>query len=254
MIRRLKSDVAKELPEKEYKIIPIKLNPDQEKAYKQVEKEMILAYEKTDLAGIDTSRFMEDDDIVFQKYGTIFERDLRLRQICLTPKLVGGKLDSAKVDAILTLIEGRSGPICVFSMYKGFIKILEEVIKKELKIIPAVIHGDKTAEERYLEIEAFKSGKTEVFLGTIGSAGTGVDGLQVAGTLIFTDKDYRPKVNQQVEDRIHRIGQKGNVEIISLVCQGTIEEDVEEILQSRDEIINKLIVANEVYKKMKARQ
>ena len=248
MIRHLKKDVCSQIPPKIRTTIHLELTPEQRRLYKSAEQDMYVYYNKSEVLNLgDVERFLDCDDIVVQKYSTILERDMRLRQICLTPELLGGKALSAKIDAVLLLIADRSGPICIFSMYAKFIKILEREIISKLNIVPAKIIGEKSLTKKADNIDAFRIGKTEVFLGTIPAAGTGIDGLQVANTLVFADKDFRHKVNDQVEDRIHRIGQENAVQIISLVCKDTIEERIEKVLAQRSSVIDKLIIDNETF-------
>ena len=81
-----------------------------------------------------------------------------------------------------------------------------------------------------------------VWIATITAGGMGMT-LTAADTVVFMDKDWRPKINEQAEDRAHRIGQKDNVQVISLIARDTVEEHVERVLDKKralfDDIIEK---------------
>ena len=79
-----------------------------------------------------------------------------------------------------------------------------------------------------------------LFLGTIQAGGEGIN-LQVADTLIFVDKMWSPAMNDQAEARIHRIGQKNNVNIISLGIENTVDYYVEKVLTEKKDIISKVM-------------
>jgi SNF2 family DNA or RNA helicase len=75
----------------------------------------------------------------------------------------------------------------------------------------------------------------KVLLGSITSMGVGLT-LTAANTVIFLDSPWTKTDKTQAEDRTHRIGTNGTVNIITLVCSGTIDERVEQIVESKGEL------------------
>ena len=231
MIRREKDEVL-DLPPKTYQTIELHLEGQQKKLYQQMERDLV--------AWINGEP---------HKVATDLGKMLRLRQLCLTPALIGGPAESVKTNALINLLEDTSHKVVVFSWFKEYIKHLEEVLTdKGFKVVS--VHGDKSAKQRHQAEEQFwNDSDTSVFLGTIRAAGEGMN-LQCAPTLIFTDKDWVPKVNRQVEARVYRHGQKRNTNIISLICANTIEEDMELAIMRKEDIIDSVLAMENVAKKL----
>jgi SNF2 family DNA or RNA helicase len=177
---------------------------------------------------------------------------IRLRQLCLSPVILGGPDKSVKTEALLEILDEaiESGEkVVVFSWFKDYVKLLSQVLDKQ-KIRHVVMHGDTSDVARDQAKRQFRDDPdTKVFLSTIKTGGEGLN-LQNASVLVFTDKSWVPGDNEQAEDRIHREGQTKNPLIISLVCKDTIEEDMETVLQNKERITSEAMAIEKVAEKL----
>lgn len=233
-IRRTKEEVLTDLPDKIIKKIPLKLNKEQDKLYKQMKKEMVIEYGEE-----------------FHKSGTVLEQIIRLRQICLDPRIlpeVGVDKPGVKTEAILNIVESSDNQIVIFTSYKTYANLIAAELKKK-KITYELLTGDTKQKDRVGQLKRFQEGKSRIFLGTIKAGGVGLN-LQCASTLIFADKDYSPAINEQSEARIHRIGQKNAAEIVTLYTTGTVDELMEKMLEERGAMINGVITPTTMWKEM----
>lgn len=239
MIRTTKEEVLPELPPKIYKTVPITLEGTQKKLYTQLEKEMVLECDKDML-----------------KVGTVLEQQLRLRQLCLDPKIVipDTKAKSIKTEMILNYLDNIEDQAVIFTSFKSYANILYEALNstKKFKGKVGLFTGDTPDSERERIIREFKKGNLLLFLGTIKAGGVGLN-LQTASELIFTDKDWSPKINEQVEDRVHRFGQVKSPIITSFVCENTVESDLEKVLSKRNDMINSVIVSSNILEEQRRR-
>ena len=236
MVRREKKQVMSHLPDKIYKTIRLELEGQQKKAYEQMEKEMVAMLQN----GVEV------------KAGTGLAQMIRLRQLCLSPAILGGPDKSVKTEALLEILDEaiESGEkVVVFSWFKDYVKLLSQVLDKQ-KIRHVVMHGDTSDVARDQAKRQFRDDPdTKVFLSTIKTGGEGLN-LQNASVLVFTDKSWVPGDNEQAEDRIHREGQTKNPLIISLVCKDTIEEDMETVLQNKERITSEAMAIEKVAEKL----
>ena len=104
---------------------------------------------------------------------------------------------------------------------------------------PAIITGE--TKDRVAEQDKFmKDESCKVIIGTIGAMGTGLT-LTAANTVIFLDSPWTRAAKEQAEDRAHRIGTKSNVNIITLVCKDTIDERIEQLVESKGEMADMMV-------------
>lgn len=177
---------------------------------------------------------------------------LRLRQATSYP----GSLDKHKQDFwgikfmwIRDFLEDHpETKVCVFTKFAtaaaGLVKYLDKC-----KIKNVCITGAVDDEKRFENKQAFLS-KPEVqcFIGTIDAIGQGFDELQnVCNVGIFLDKDFSPKINEQVEERLHRMGQLKPVFIYYLVCEKSFDERVGKINISKANDIRRALESEEEY-------
>ena len=200
MIRREKQDVLKDLPPKTYREIPLAMSPKQLKVYKDLE---------TDLWA-----YLETGESITAPNGLALT--MKLRQVSLDPKLLGADIPSPKTTALKELIDDivSSGKkVAIFSWFASYL----DMLSSELKDVKWELISGKAGseEERRASRLRFQEGDSEVMLGSI-STMIGID-LTSADICIFTDRFWVPNTNVQAEDRLHRLGQKGNVLIVDLV-------------------------------------
>jgi SNF2 family DNA or RNA helicase len=164
---------------------------------------------------------------------------LRLRQVTSCPKQFEPKCNNIKVEWLLEQIEDNPGQ--KFIVYSCFEKTVQE-IKNALNSLCVTYTGKNSSEENKKNKELFIDSEVPVIAGTIGSMGTGVDGLQYASsTVVFFDRDWSPKINEQAEDRANRWGQKELVNVFYLEVVGTVDRHVARINLSKSEDIRRAL-------------
>lgn len=236
ILRRKKVDVAKDLPEKQENNIYFDMYPEQKKLYlaelNKTKKEMdeIIATE-----GFLKARFK------------ILQLLTRLRQICIDPKIIFDNYNggSIKIDELINLLKRiieNGHKILLFTSFKTALNIVKEKIDKE-KITSYTIDGSVTSKKRMELVDKFNSDNTNVFLIMLKAGGTGLN-LTSADVVIHLDLWWNPQVENQATDRAHRIGQTKNVEVIKLICKGTIEERIIE-LQKKKKILSDTLIEGE---------
>ena len=157
---------------------------------------------------------------------------LRLRQ------LTGGLFteENPKLERLEDMLSEEIIPngykAIIFSQWS---KITEVYHKALQRYNPIYITGDVSPEERLKEVERFQTDPScKLAIGTIDAMGTGLT-LNKASYVFFIDKKWNSGDNSQAEDRAHRIGTAGTVNVISLVAKGTVDEGIEEyLIENRD--------------------
>ncbi len=237
LLRRMKRDVLQELPEKIETLQVSELLSEQKKLY--------AAY----LAKLRHEMLEHLDADDFQKNRIRILAGLtRLRQICCHPALFveGYKGQSAKFKQLLETIEDclKAGKrLLVFSQFTEMLKL----ISRELGyrgVSFFYLDGSTPASERFEQCSRFNEGERDLFLISLKAGGTGLN-LTGADTVILYDLWWNPAVEQQAEDRAHRIGQKKVVHVIRFIAQGTIEEKMFELQQKKKNLIAEVIHSGE---------
>ncbi|MNI37841.1 ATP-dependent helicase HepA [compost metagenome] len=233
LLRRVKTDVLRELPEKIESLQSSELFPEQKKLY--------AAY----LAQLqeETLKHLSQDG--FQKHRIRILAGLtRLRQLCCHPALFveNYKGSSAKFEQLLDLVEEcrNSGKrMLIFSQFTGMLDIIgRELAYRDFSYF--YLDGSTPAAERVELCNRFNDGERELFLISLKAGGTGLN-LTGADTVILYDLWWNPAVEQQAADRAHRIGQKNSVHVIRLVSEGTVENKMYELQQKKRDLIDEVI-------------
>jgi len=237
ILRRLKSEVLKELPDKIESVQPSELRTEQKALY--------LAY--LEKLQNDVSRDLADGS--FQKSRMKILAGLtRLRQLCCHPALFldGYEGSSGKLEQLLEIVEEcRSGGkrMLVFSQFTSML----DIIKRELDergLSYFYLDGSTPSLQRVEMSRIFNEGERDIFLISLKAGGTGLN-LTGADTVVLFDLWWNPAVEQQAADRAHRIGQKNVVQVIRLVARGTIEEKMLELQQRKKDLIEAVIQSGE---------
>ncbi|HEY0718303.1 MAG TPA: DEAD/DEAH box helicase [Streptosporangiaceae bacterium] len=215
VLRRLKEQVAAELPAKQEQVLEVDLHPQHRKVYQtrlQRERHKVLGL----IDDMNTNRF------------AIFRSLTLLRQLSLHAGLVDddyAELASAKIDALLEhlgeVIAGDHRAL-VFSQFTRFLGKVRE--RLEAAGIP-YCYLDGSTRDRAAEVARFKDGGTPVFLISLKAGGFGLN-LTEADYCFLLDPWWNPATEAQAVDRTHRIGQRRNVMVYRLVARDTIEEKV----------------------------
>lgn len=235
MLRRLKKDVIKELPEKIEKRYYVDLTNEQKKIYGVFVK--------------DIKRKIEESSFLENKI-TIFSYLTKLRQLCLDPSVIienyeggSGKIDCA-IDIIKENIEEHP-KIILFSQFTSVLNNIKKSFEKN-DIEYIYLDGSTNAKQRISLVNEFNESKNKlVFLISLKAGGTGLN-LTSADIVIHFDPWWNPSIEEQATDRTHRIGQKNVVQVFKLVAEGTIEEKILKLQDEKKSLIND--VMNEDYK------
>jgi SNF2 family DNA or RNA helicase len=214
LVRRTKNSVL-DLPEKTRRYVDITLRPKQRKLYEEAEKAMWLEIAKEQ--GVEAL----EKSLLEIPNGAA--RCTRLRQIASSPALIGGDDVSAKLDAAVELIEDAGRQVVVFSEFKMTCQLLADRLAKR-KISSAQITGNISPEDRTDSVQNFQEGDIDVMICTLDAGGVGIT-LTAADTVIFLERDWTPAINEQAEDRLHRIGQVNRVSVIILQAADTVDID-----------------------------
>ncbi|MBL4660165.1 MAG: DEAD/DEAH box helicase [Alcanivoracaceae bacterium] len=224
MLRRTKSEVAKELPDKTEIVQIIELNEAQANLYETIRltmsNEIKQAFKKSQGA---------------QNKIIIGNALLRLRQVCCHPALLKlASLDtsqeSAKLNWLSTVVpnmveEGRR--ILLFSSFTSMLDIIQQHLN-DLNIGSIMLTGKTPANKRGALIDKFQQGEIPVFLISLKAGGAGIN-LTTADTVIHFDPWWNPAAEAQASDRAHRIGQDKNVFVYKLITKGTVEQKIQKL-------------------------
>lgn len=220
MLRRLKNDVL-DLPPKVRTDVENELSPEWRTAYENAWDAYLLWLE----AHPDASRNMENI-LTAQQLVEIG----KLKQVC----------SLSKVPRIVSDIENaveQGQKVIVFSQYTETVRTLYMELGKS---DPVALTGDMSAEERQKSVDAFEKGDAKVFIANIKAGGVGLN-LTAASIVMFADLDWSPGINDQAEDRAHRMGQQGTVNVYRYVALNTIEGDILKLLDEKKQIIQAIL-------------
>ncbi len=236
ILRRLKSDVLKDLPEKYESILPVVLSEDQNKIYDELKEHYrTKLMDKVQKVGIKKSKVH------------ILEALLRLRQAACHPGLINPIYKDSESSKLEILIEKlkvitKSGEkALVFSQFTKFLKIVQERLQLE-GIEFSYLDGQTNNREEV--IDEFKEDPNKTaFLISLKAGGYGLN-LTEAKYCFLLDPWWNPAVEGQAIDRIHRIGQKSEVYAIKLLSENTVEEKIVEMQKRKKKLIDNLFFSN----------
>ncbi len=244
MLRRSKSEVVKELPEKTEIIRATTFDKQQAALYESIrlsmQKKVRDAIKQKGLAG---------------SHITILDALLKLRQTCCDPKLLSlaqakKVKSSAKLEMLMEMLpemleEGRR--ILLFSQFTKMLAIIEQELKNK-KISYTKLTGQTTKRDEV--IERFKSGEVNVFLISLKAGGVGLN-LTQADTVIHYDPWWNPAVEKQATDRAHRIGQSKAVFVYKLIAENTLEEKIMDMQARKQALADGIYSEKDSAKKLK---
>uniref|UniRef100_UPI004057C3B6 SNF2 helicase associated domain-containing protein n=1 Tax=Acetatifactor sp. TaxID=1872090 RepID=UPI004057C3B6 len=217
ILRRLKQDVLKDLPDKM-----------EEVRYAKMDEEQQHLYDAQVLHMRETINNQSDESFQRNKLQILAELT-KIRQICCDPSLLleNYKGESAKREACMELIrsaiEGEH-KVLIFSQFTSMLELLEQELAKE-KIAYYKITGATPKEKRVEMVHAFNENEIPIFLISLKAGGTGLN-LTGADVVIHYDPWWNLAVQNQATDRAHRIGQTKVVSVYKLIVKNTIEEKI----------------------------
>jgi superfamily II DNA or RNA helicase len=240
MLRRLKSQVLKDLPEKIENVVTVRLEGEQRKLYAALEQKLRMSVNK-----------QKDDDFEHGKI-QILAQLMRLRQVCCDPQLIydqvpesaGGSksVNSAKLDAIEELVSnckdaGRK--MLIFSQFTTYL----DLIAKRLRSVSVeydMITGATPKKRRVELVEQFNRDETPVFLISLKAGNTGLN-LTGACVVVHADPWWNAAAQDQATDRAHRIGQTQDVNVYQIVAKDTIEERILALQHSKTDLATRFV-------------
>jgi len=240
LLRRLKSEVASDLPAKLEQVSFCELTADQRAVYQQIveasRKEIL---EAVGAQGLAKSRML------------VLTALLRLRQVCCDLRLlqlqeVNADTASGKLDLFGELLEeviDGGHRVLVFSQFVTMLGILRERLTTE-GIEFCYLDGSTT--DRAAVVERFQTTTTPVFLISLKAGGVGLN-LTGADTVIHFDPWWNPAVEAQATDRAHRLGQTKVVTSYKLIARDTVEEKILTLQNRKKEIIESMIGGEEQF-------
>ena len=231
MLRRTKELVAAELPAKNDTRVNLPLAPGHRRIYDthlQRERQKVLGL----LEDMDKNRF------------TIFQSLTLLRRLALDAALIDPEayagVSSVKRDYLVQQLPGlleKGHRVLVFSQFTGYLKSISVRLAEEGI---GHLYLDGSTRNRAEVIEAFTSGQEPVFLISLKAGGFGLN-LTEADHVFIMDPWWNPAAEQQAVDRIHRIGQDKEVHVYRLVAEGTIEEKVMQLKESKAALFDAVV-------------
>lgn len=220
MVRRLKKDVLKELPDKIRSYVPVELSGEGTKAYLSSLTEITA---KAEEAAAKLEKISYANVLAMM---TALRHAVGLQKVPLAVAWVQEALENT--DKVL-----------VFAHHHDVIDGIVEGMR-EVGIRVGVIDGRETMKSGQAAVDGFQAGDTQVLVCGIMAAGVGLT-LTAADQVLFVERVWRPSDHSQAEDRAHRIGQKRCVNVWFLDAVGTIDEDLRELQDSKKSVISQTV-------------
>lgn len=239
LLRRRKSDpgIAPELPTKTETDHPVSLTREQATLYEAAVRETMAHIEAAE--GI-------------ARRGLIMKLLTSLKQICNHPaqylkeeptRLVGRSGKLALLDELLDTILSEDGSVLIFTQYVSMARLLSAHLAS--RAIPSqLLHGGTPVAERERMVDRFQSAEVPVFLLSLKAAGTGLN-LTRAAHVVHFDRWWNPAVEEQATDRAYRIGQTQPVQVHRIVAEGTVEDRIGELLESKRALADAVLGSGE---------
>ena len=190
---------------------------------------------------------MEAHEDRFGRRGAVLAMLSQLKQVCNHPEMVlttGRPLDgrSGKLERLVELLDGvpAGDKALVFTQYPGFDRLVGH-LEQRLERSVGFFHGRLNARQREDVLTSFAAEDgPPVLVISIRAGGRGLN-LPAANHVFHFDRWWNPAVEQQATDRAHRLGQRKHVYVHSLICTGTLEERIDQMLESKRELAEKVI-------------
>lgn len=236
MLRRVKTDksIIADLPEKLETI-----------DYAALSKKQVVLYRKT-VAEME-ERIVNSDGI--ERRGIVLATIIKLKQICNHPDQYLGQQtfseeDSGKFAMLRSICETiyeKRERVLVFTQFREITDYLAQFLREIFHADGYVLHGGTPVAGRGKIVDAFQGDEYVPFIVlSVKAGGTGLN-LTKANHVIHFDRWWNPAVENQATDRAFRIGQTKNVMVHKLVCQKTIEEKIDAIIESKKELAENVI-------------
>lgn len=260
LLRRLKKDVEKELPDKVEKVLKCKMSALQHKLYQQMLKHR---------------RLFIFDDSTHQKFSSsrgFNNQIMQLRKICNHPFVfeeVEDQLNPTRetndniwrsagkfelLERILPKFKATGHRVLIFFQMTQVMDIMEDFLRYlDMKYLR--LDGHTKSDDRTTLLNTFNAPNSEYFCFLLSTRAGGLGlNLQTADTVIIFDTDWNPHQDLQAQDRAHRIGQKNEVRILRLITDNSVEEAILDKAHAKLDIDGKVIQAGKFDNKSTAEE
>jgi len=237
ILRRLKTDknIICDLPDK-----------TEIDTYCSLSKEQILLYQRT---VEELKMALEANNNAIKRKNIIFSYLMRFKQICNHPSqgtkkqlyepALSGKF--LRIKEICEEIAAKQEKVLIFTQFQEIITPLSAYLSTIFKCEGLVMHGGTPIKDRAKLVEAFAQEQgPPFFILSLKTGGTGLN-LTNATHVIHFDRWWNPAIEQQATDRAYRMGQKRNVMVYKFICRGTIEEKINELLNTKKMLSTQLL-------------
>ncbi|MFP4439279.1 MAG: DEAD/DEAH box helicase [Chloroflexaceae bacterium] len=244
ILRRLKTDktIIADLPDKIEKKEYCRLTPEQATLYESVVRDALQQIENADT-----------EENAIQRKGLVLAMLMKLKQVCNHPAQFlkdgsafadrSGKL--ARLSELLEEIYAAGDRVLIFTQFAELGEMLRLHLSERLYEDVLFLHGGTKARERDGLVRRFQApGGPTVFILSIKAGGTGLN-LTAANHVVHFDRWWNPAVENQATDRAFRIGQQRNVEVHKFVCTGTLEERIDEMIESKRTLAEQVLGSDE---------
>jgi SNF2 family DNA or RNA helicase len=249
ILRRLKTDkdIIQDLPEKQEMTVFCGLAAEQAALYQQLVDDSLTKIEEAE--GI-------------QRHGLILTLLLRLKQVCNHPALLNAKKPKAKgekdildsrqsgklqrLEEMLEEAIAQDDHALIFTQFAEWGKLLQPHLEKRLGEDVLFLYGATRKSQREEMIDRFQNDpqSPRILILSLKAGGTGLN-LTRANHVFHVDRWWNPAVENQATDRAFRIGQTRNVQVHKFVCTGTLEERINDIIESKKQLAEQTVDAGE---------
>ncbi len=242
ILRRTKSQVLLDLPEKTEITLHVDLSPDETNLYESIRRESL---EK--IAGCDSAaRPMQ-----------ILAEIMRLRRMCCNPALVVPEsgIASSKMELLERLVDelrDNRHKALIFSQFVDHLGLVRRLFDRK-KIGYQYLDGSTPQKARAAAVEKFQGGSEDFFLISLKAGGLGLN-LTAADYVIHLDPWWNPAVEDQASDRAYRIGQTRPVTIYRLIAAGTIEDKIVALHGRKRELADGLLAGSDLAARISAEE
>ncbi len=242
ILRRLKTDktIIQDLPEKQEMNVFCGLSHEQGELYQKLVNESLQKI---------------DESTGIQRHGLILTLLLKLKQLCNHPALLlkekqlkdshrSGKL--LRLEEMLEELVLEGDRALIFTQFAEWGKLLQPYLAKKFNFEIPFLYGSTNRKQRQEMIDRFQNDPESppIFILSLKAGGTGLN-LTRANHVFHIDRWWNPAVENQATDRAFRIGQKRNVQVHKFVCTGTLEERINDMIESKKQLADQTVDAGE---------
>ena len=237
ILRRLKSDVLDDLPDKDESVVYARMEGEQEKLYRANQDRLALQVAHEAPGEFARSKLQ------------VLAELTKLRQICCDPRLFyeGYRGGSAKLDTCMELVRtavDAGHRILLFSQFTSMLDLIAARLDDE-GVGHLSLTGSTSKEERARLVARFQAGGAPVFLISLKAGGVGLN-LTAADVVVHYDPWWNLAAQDQATDRAHRIGQTRAVSVFKLVVQNTVEERIVQMQERKRDLAERVLGGEEM--------